>query len=128
MKPKVKVLKLDGWMEYNDFMFRETIEDGEYKPIQPIFNRDGIYMLQGFSWFEVRGKAYEYPSETFKYTLRMEEVKKYNQRQIDALREVCKQRLATKEQKQILYDYVCMIETRRIRTYAILTRKRIIGR
>ena len=64
-KDKLKVLSLEAWMKST--MWGEHTQ----KEIEPIFNREGYYLMNGYCWFEVRGKAYEYDVESFIFRLKL---------------------------------------------------------
>jgi len=97
----LKVLPLEGWMLYTD---EEDIKELNLKEAVPIFKRPGYYLFNNFCWFELpSGKAYNYDVATFKFELSLYEVSKYNNKQIEALKEIINQKLATKKQKELYY-------------------------
>ena len=104
---RLKVLQLDGWMS-SEFLRTDSIEldPTNYRKIEPIMQRDGVYLATDGSlelescWFEVNGEAYTYPAEQFRYTLDILDTwQRYNHRQIDALKQIINQKLATKQQR-----------------------------
>lgn len=105
----IKVLPLRYWMTRD----RDGLLGSKnYPPAVPVFGRDGVYAIGGTCWLEVNGKAYHYPLETFKYTIRMINALHYNERQRQALHAVCQHNLATKAQRSLLYDIRCALEIR----------------
>lgn len=122
----VKRLNLDKWMMRNDNVFEETVK--QYEPFKRIFGKPGIYLYGDKCWFELpNGKSYLYSKEIFEYVLKMEEVKKLNQYQIEALRNIVKQKLATKEQRNLLYHYECMMMTRKTKRNTKLMMSKLKG-
>lgn len=101
-KPRIKVLPLESWMEW------DSVEDclSLYPTTAPTFHRPGIYRTPTQCWFElVDGRAFEYPTADFDFALRLLEAERLTARQAAALQAVVAQRLATKAQRQLLRDY-----------------------
>lgn len=95
----IKCLSLQPWMIYESKLQRknELLGAEPYIEINTVFNRNGIYMKGENCWFEVNGKAYKYPIQTF-----ILEVNEMDNKKIEALKQICTVGLATKKQKEIL--------------------------
>lgn len=101
----IKVLPLDFWMKHPKLL-EDCLSTDRHLPCIPHFNRDGIYSNYGECWFEVNGKAYTYPVEDFNYQLNMLNAEELTVKQGEALEEIIKQKLATKEQRK-LFQFYC---------------------
>lgn len=90
----IKRLSLERWMiDQKDYPYT-TINS---------FGKDGWYLVDNISWVEVKGKTFYYSPIMFKHTLNTLNAGEYNQRSINALQSVIKERLATKKQRDIVY-------------------------
>lgn len=108
-KPRPKILKLPEWT-----LHKKTLEDclthsKEHQPIPPIYNRPGIYLLntnnQHKCWMELPdGRAFTYSEKFFKYELNLLHAREYNHRHLQALKNLVVEGLATKQQRQLLYQ------------------------
>lgn len=109
---KIKVLQLESWMtaaaEETMLWIGHKEYDitcsGRYQPTMPVFNRPGVYMFGGASWFErENGTAYIYDPSSFNYSMAMLNIERLNARQGQALADIVAQGLATKEQQSLLH-------------------------
>lgn len=98
---RLKVLRLEYWQEELDFM---EVPVTKLQHLPHGINRDGWYFLFEYSWFVRRGKAYTTARLHlgFQNMLQLFEAEKYNAAQINALSELRKQRMATKDQIRLL--------------------------
>ena len=87
----------------------------EYLSIDPVFKRNGKYAKGDKAWFEVDGKAWTYSIKMFQWEIATLEAERLNARQVSALKAVCENKLATKQQAQLLYMYNHAQELREIR-------------
>ena len=110
--PNIKVLPLEYWMQMPPFMEDDfyPMEEWEivnelkkYPETQPIFRRDGIYMCGALCWFEVNGKAFNHPRKDFIHALNTANGGELSDEKMQALREIIKVGLATKQQRQAYY-------------------------
>ena len=110
---RVKVLQLEYWMD-SDNLFKDDLD--RLEPVVPVFKRDGYYYnrVLDVCWFEVDGKAYITDVEMFIYTVQLLDATRLNHRQVEALRMVCTQRLATNKQQCLLRDYEHSMDVRRV--------------
>lgn len=101
--PKLKVLPSDYWMP--DSPDEDDIQelDIRHKRVSPKFNRDGIYMQGKDCWFEACGYAWGYDRGMFLYKLSLHDAAALNHRQVAALQAVVDERLATKQQRELLH-------------------------
>ena len=100
----LKVLKLSYWMlprKRSDWEQERQSCLSRYKQLTPIVNKPGRYKLGKQAWFEVDGKAYS--DNMFDYDLSLLEASEYNSRQVAALQAVVEQKLATKQQANLLH-------------------------
>jgi hypothetical protein len=102
-------INLEFYMEDED-MLEELVEDGKhngrYLQIEPIVNRDGIFKRGNECWFEIRGLAFTYDLAMFKYKFSLLDAPTLSSQQMNALHEIVKAKLASKQQKK-LYNTVC---------------------
>lgn len=102
-------MNLQFYMEDED-MLEELVQDGRfngrYIQIEPILNRDGIFKRGTECWFEVRGQAFMYEIETFKYEFRILNDQSFSIQQVKALEAIVKVKMATKKQKE-MYENIC---------------------
>ena len=99
---RIKVLPLEYWMLWDDAL-EDCLESGRYPAALPLFYRPGIYLEGTACWFELAdGNAFCYPRETFMHTLARLEAERLNARQVAALADIVAQRLATKQQRELL--------------------------
>lgn len=99
---KIKVLPLESWMLRDKFADK-LLGTKNYPTTEKVFNRNGIYLKGKTCWIEVNGTAYRYNAEAFKSTLKLLNAEQYNDKQINALVCICTQKLATKQQKELLF-------------------------
>ena len=131
---KVKCLQLDYWMEWDtddDDRFLEMLEDSlaHYKPCPAVYNRPGIYLDRetGKCWFELQnGRAFLYDARMFKYDLSLLMVQNLSAKQAEALQGIVDQKLATKEQRRLLYTYYCAMNSREVGRRARITSLRFL--
>lgn len=93
--------KLDSWMLY----FNSN--DSDYKEIDPILNKDGIYLHHGACWFEVNGRAWTYDSRQFLYDLSIEGIKIYPESVYKALYLLKREKMLSKSQAELLHNFEC---------------------
>lgn len=112
----IKVLQLEPWMlnefepAWRDFI-TPMLGTERYPEMPPVFNRAGVYAHNGKCWIEVAGKAFSVDSMLmFNHRLKTLEAEKYTARQVAALKAVCTERLATKEQLELLQSIQHVIE------------------
>jgi hypothetical protein len=100
----------DGWFTLDDVPTYCTV-------VAPVFGRDGIYLdrQSGKCWFEVNGQARSYERASFEYDLACLNASEINHRQVEALRGIIKQKLATQEQKRLLMYYTSHMGARSVR-------------
>lgn len=102
-------MNLQFYMEDED-MLEELVQDGRfngrYIQIEPILNRDGIFKRGTECWFEVRGQAFMYEIEMFKYEFRILNNQSFSIQQVKALEAIVKVKMATKKQKE-MYENIC---------------------
>lgn len=123
---RVKVLQLEYWMD-SDRLCKDDLD--RLEPVVPVFNRDGYYYnrVLDVCWFEVDGKAYTTDVEMFIYTVQLLDAARLNHKQVEALRMIVTQRLATNRQQCLLRDYEHSMDNRRVyrdtRKYIMCRRK-----
>lgn len=102
-------MNLQYYMEDED-MLEELVEDGRfngrYTQIEPILNRDGIFKRGNECWFEVRGQAFMYDIEMFKYEFKILNNQSLSIQQVKALEAIVKVKMASKKQKE-MYENIC---------------------
>ena len=99
-----KVLRLHKWMMFGRMLEQCVAYDQIYAPVEPVYNRPGIYLHGNKCWFEVKdGRAWTYPKETFLREIRLLDIERLNHRQIAALSAIVQNKLATPEQRELLY-------------------------
>lgn len=81
--------------------------DVYHTEIEPVFHRDGEYLLGGKCWFEVRGRAFLTTKQAFLLELRQQEMLDHDVAVVNKLKEI--QRISpsilTKDQEQLIVDY-----------------------
>ena len=103
----LKVLSLPYWA-YRDIDSPTLLGVVDrYHELNPVFNRNGMYLEGNECWLEVDGRAFTYDPERFKYDLALLDAEEYNHKVYKALIDICSVNLATKKQRKLLY----MIET-----------------
>lgn len=95
----LKVLPLPYWAHYGIDLWA----DDRYQEINPIFYRNGIYLSGDECWLEIDGRAYTYDAKQFKFDIALMDAERYNEKQYNALREIHRENLATKKQRELLY-------------------------
>lgn len=107
---KIKVLELPRWItnELNASRVRkhkqsELLGSKSYPEVTPVFNRNGAYRKGNECWVECNGKAYRYEIDMFDYELQTLHASCYNKRQIDALDGIIREKMATRQQRQLMY-------------------------
>jgi hypothetical protein len=109
----LKILPLDSWMKHTPSL-EKCIYYKTHLPTTPKFNRPGMYLKGKDCWFEtLDGRAFIYDEYQFKYGLSLLDVEKYNARQVAALKSVCDEHVATKEQRT---TYALCVEIMKIHT------------
>lgn len=102
-------MNLQFYMEDED-MLEELVENGKhngrYTQREPIVNRDGVFKRGKDCWFEVRGQAFTYDIEMFKYEFSLLNAPSLSTQQVNALKAIVKAKLATKQQKK-MYEVIC---------------------
>lgn len=105
---RLKVLPLERWMvddvDPDCWYADRLLGSGTYPEVPPSFKRDGIYLQGKKCWIEVCGRAFQYDVASFKFELGIRKAEKFNDKQIAALREICRQKLATRQQCMLLID------------------------
>ena len=102
---KIKVLKLETWMRpQNNKRLKKF--NHRRKETQPIFNRDGYYLINDYCWFEVEGKAYVHLVDHFKYSLYLLSQPIYRGVEYDAMLVMSKGGLLSNELLSNLYWYM----------------------
>lgn len=97
----LKCLQLHHWMT-SSWMCEETLK--HYKPL-PAYSprRPGIYLCGSQSMFVLEdGRAFEYDSKQFRYELAVMQAGELDHRKVQALAAVVAQRMATKQQRELL--------------------------
>ena len=131
------MLKLDTWQEWfgktDSRVYRSEID--YYTEIEPVFNRDGRYLKDGFSWFETNGKAYVSKStqsndtDSFKYSLKLLNVPNLTKKSIDALKYLQNEKLTSKTQNALLYDLKVLKDIRQslwsVKKHSMVRRRRM---
>jgi len=125
----VKVLPLEYWMKV-EWTLEDCLEGGRYTAVIPKFNRAGIYLKREKEktecWFELGdGRAFSYPVDQFEYEMSLLDVERINHRQAAALKEIVAQRLATKEQAELLRTYDAKQELNGLVRNTMRIRKRL---
>ena len=111
MKHKYKGLKVLTHDVYQECKFRDErllMELNTYQEeIEPVFHRDGEYLLGGKCWFEVRGRAFKKRKEEFLFELRQCEMADVDVNVVNKLKEI--QRLTSgllsSDQCKLINDY-----------------------
>lgn len=102
-------MNLHFYMEDED-MLEELVQDGRfngrYIQIEPILNRDGVFKRGKECWFEVRGQAFMYEIEMFKYEFKILNNQSLSIQQVKALEAIVKVKMASKKQKE-MYENIC---------------------
>lgn len=99
----VKVLPLPYWAHRDiDSPALLGVVD-RYRELNPVFNRDGMYLEGNECWLEIDGRAFVYDAEQFKFELALLDAGEYNNTVYKALIDICRVNLATKEQRKLLY-------------------------
>ena len=125
-RARVKALPLEHWMRW-DFALDECLPN--YKECKPEIGKPGIYMVRNpggkEAWFELEdGRAFDYRVEDFVLKLSLLNVGELNTRQVEALRTIVAQGLATKKQKRLAYLSYEVDDLRRIELAAMRSRIR----
>jgi len=109
----IKKLSLDSWMDSDGWGFQECVDSDHYTKIDPIVGKPGRYFLNGMEWFELpNGDTYQANDGSFQYSLELLEVQQFNIHQINALREVIKQNVATASQRKTVRRYDDFLQIR----------------
>ncbi len=123
----IKRMNLQFYMEDED-IFMDLLSDSQeskrYLEIEPILNREGIYKRGKECWFEIRGKAYVYPVETFDFEFSLINTPSLSSQELNALKAIVSTKFATKKQHE-LYRTICYnIEHfhRRLENYKFMKR------
>lgn len=102
-------MNLHFYMEDED-MLEDLVQDGRfngrYIQIEPILNRDGVFKRGKECWFEVRGQAFMYEIEMFKYEFKILNNQSLSIQQVKALEAIVKVKMASKKQKE-MYENIC---------------------
>lgn len=105
---RIKVLTLPSFLQHECL---ENDEDLSFlQPCPVVFNRAGWYRRSSADgidcWYELHdGRAFKANSGDFDCHLQTLDACRYNARQIDALRECIRQRVATPEQKKLVITW-----------------------
>ena len=122
----IKVLRLNKWMMGDRMLEQCVAYDQIYVPVEPVFHRPGIYLHGDKCWFEVKdGRAWSYPKETFLREICLLDVEQLNHRQIAALSAIVVNKLATPEQRKLLYYAEYLQSLRYIRLSGYRSRVRL---
>lgn len=97
--------------------------------IDPVFNRDGEYLLGDKCWFEVRGRAFLMRKQDFLYKLRQLCMAEHDCAVIKSLDDIARlaPNLLTKEQLALISDYGRFLHKRIIKRESLKRRKEIKG-
>lgn len=117
--PNLKVLRHTVYLKckHKDTRLLDQLNN-YYEEIEPVYHRDGEYLLGDKCWFEVRGRAFTKRKEDFLFKLRqhdMEDVDLNVVKQLKAIQRLSKNVLTT-EQRNIIRDYdhfLCIREMKR---------------
>ncbi len=105
----IKRMNLQFYMEDED-IFMDLLSDSQeskrYLEIEPILNREGIYKRGKECWFEIRGKAYVYPVETFDFEFSLINTPSLSSQELNALKAIVSTKFSTKKQQE-LYRTIC---------------------
>ena len=94
----IKVLPLAYWMK----IYPKGMKGHELPESEGFFNKDGYYLYGDKCWFEKNGKCYHYDAGSFKYSLELLNLPIYSEKEYNALLEMRKVKLLTKQQLYIL--------------------------
>ena len=111
---KLKVLPLSGSLALKEdsWYYPELMEEirDTWKMVEPVFNRPGIYYMragegnpQPRCWVELNGIAAEWDPKMFLWEIKTLEASLLMPQDIKGLQEICKTKLATPAQKELLY-------------------------
>lgn len=121
----IKRLNIQSWIPYEFNRQNGILGSEPYIEQDVVFNRNGIYLQGKKCWIEFNGKAFTYPIQTFVLDQKILEVNELNQRQIEALKQICLVGLATKKQKEILHIY--NLFGKKLNVSNLRARKRLIA-
>lgn len=108
----IKILQLEMWMT-EDWMREDLLGNERYRPVTARFHRPGIYRHGKDCWFELDdGRAFTFPRADFDFSMTLLDVERLSARQIQALRAIVAQKLATRTQRDLLYHCDCAREVR----------------
>ncbi|WP_150126454.1 hypothetical protein [Burkholderia cenocepacia] len=111
---RLKILPLESWMCW-EHTLESCLESDMYSVVAARFHRPGIYLEGERCWFELDdGRAYSYPADTFRYSLKLHDGLRLDPQQVLALEAIVAARLATREQREMLINHQNAIETRRV--------------
>lgn len=74
-----------------------------YPEVPVVFGRTGIYLQGNDCWVEVAGRAFKYDASQFKYALGVLHASEYDDSTYAALSKICGTKLATKQQRRLLW-------------------------
>lgn len=99
----LKVLPLPYWAHCDIDSFTILGVVDRYRELNPVFNRNGMYLEGNECWLEIDGRAFVYDAEQFKFELALLNAGEYNNTVYKALIDICSVNLATKKQRKLLY-------------------------
>ena len=132
----LKVLELPSWAKaHGDPFFDEMREQSLRRclPTGPVWGRPGRYKCSLYGrlpWLELEdGRAFFEPrTDDFDFALRLLDAERLNHRQIAALQHIADQRLATKEQRDLLRYARYAAEARESERVGRRVSQRVAGR
>lgn len=119
----IKRLELDYWMisRFRD----DTVKYDHYTEIAPIIGKPGRYLRDKMEWFECAdGRAWQCLKGFMKLEIEWLNAAELNQRQVDALKMVVREGMATKAQRKMLAAWRHAVLDRRSMTLAALRAKK----
>lgn len=114
---KLKVLPLEFWM---DLKMLDEDERKFHPETEPVFNRDGYYLLEDKCWFEVEGEAFINEPSDFKHALKMLNYKPLREIEYKHISELLKTGYKSKELRDLINIEEHCRDLRRIKRETML--------